>query len=83
MQPLGAQRRALQHAEAVLLVDDRQPELAERDVLLDQRVRADHQVQRAAGQLRERLAPLARRRARRSAASIRKRDCSSSRRMLK
>ena len=63
MQALRAQRRALQHAEPVLLVDDRQPELAERDVLLHERVRADHQVQRAAGELREQLAALPRRRA--------------------
>ena len=68
VQPLGAQRRALQHAEAMLLVDDDQPELAERDVILHERVRADDQVERAAGELRLRLAALPRRRARRSAA---------------
>ena len=45
MQPLRAQRRALQDAEAMLLVDHRQPELAERDVLLHQRVRADRHLQ--------------------------------------
>jgi hypothetical protein len=31
MEPLGPQRGALQDAEAVLLVDDREPQLAERD----------------------------------------------------
>ena len=68
VQPLGAQRRPLHHAEAVLLVDDHQPQLAERDRILHQRVRADDQVERAGGQLRLRLAPLPRRRRCRSAA---------------
>ena len=60
--PLRPQRRALQHAEPMLLVDDHQPELAEADRLLDQRMRADDQVQRPAGELRLHLAPLLRRR---------------------
>ena len=39
-----AQREALMHAEAMLLVDDREPELAEIDLLLKQRVRADRDL---------------------------------------
>ena len=58
METFRAQGRALQDAEAVLLVDDREPQLAERDVLLHERVRADDQLKRAAGQFREGLAPL-------------------------
>ena len=38
---LGAQQVALLDAEAVLLVDDREPEVGELDALVDQRVRAD------------------------------------------
>ena len=64
MQPLRSQRRALQDAEAMLLVDDDQAELLEPHVALDQRVRADDQVHGARFDLRE-LAP-ARRRARRA-----------------
>ena len=41
--PLG-ERRALLDAEAVLLVDDRDGEVAELEALLDQRVRADDDV---------------------------------------
>ena len=41
---LVAQREALVHAEAMLLVDDRQREVMERHALLHQRVRADHQL---------------------------------------
>ncbi len=44
---LGAERQALVHAEAVLLVDDGKAEVAERDVLLEQRMRADDDVDRA------------------------------------
>ena len=47
-QSLGAQRRALRHAEAMLLVDHHQPEPVESDLLLHERVRADHQVGRPA-----------------------------------
>ena len=39
------------HAEAMLLVDDRDRQRGERDVGLDQRVRADDQRQLAAGEL--------------------------------
>ncbi len=53
---LALQRRALAHAEAVLLVDDGERERAEDDVGLDQRVRADEQRQLAAGELAEDLA---------------------------
>ena len=45
--PFLAQLQALVHAEAVLLVDDRQREALERDVLLEQRVRADGDLDRA------------------------------------
>ena len=38
---LARQREALVHAEAMLLVDDGKAEILERDVLLEQRVRAD------------------------------------------
>ncbi len=38
------QAEALHHAEAMLLVDDDQAELVELDRLLDERVRADHQL---------------------------------------
>ena len=44
---LVAQRQPLVHAEAVLLVDDDQAELRERDALLHQRVRADDDVRAA------------------------------------
>ena len=43
------QRRPLTHAELVLLVDHHQPELGERHVLLDDRLRADHQIDLAGG----------------------------------
>ena len=38
---LGRQHQALMHAEAVLLVDHGERQIAERDLLLEQRVRAD------------------------------------------
>ncbi len=37
------------HAEAMLLVDDRQAQLLELDVLFEQRVRADDDVHQARG----------------------------------
>ena len=57
---LGAphERVALLDAEAVLLVDDEQSEPGELDVLLQERVRADHDARRAAGDAPERRAPL-------------------------
>jgi hypothetical protein len=54
-------RRALHHAEAMLLVHDGEPEARQRHALLDQRVRADDDLRR--GVVRERrqhLAPLLR-----------------------
>ena len=47
---LGAERLALLHAEAVLLVDDGEPEPRERRGLLHQRVRADDEQRRRIGQ---------------------------------
>ena len=40
--PFSLQRQALMHAEAMLLVDDRERERGELDAFLEQRVRADH-----------------------------------------
>ena len=51
--PLAVERRALAHAEAVLLVDDDDGERGELDGRLDQRVGADDQRQLAAGELAE------------------------------
>ena len=52
------------HAEAVLLVDDREREIAERDVLLEQRMRADQQIdarrRRAASRMSARSLPRSR-----------------------
>ena len=48
---LAVQRGALAHAEAVLLVHDRNRQAVEGHVLLDQRVGADDQRELAAGQL--------------------------------
>ncbi len=53
---LIAQRQALMHAEAVLFVDDHQPQFAERHLILHQRVRADTQ-RRTLDHRRQRLAP--------------------------
>ena len=65
---LGAQPPQLlllAHAEAVLLVDDHEPEALELDVGLDELVRADHEVDRAVGEAFERdLGFLARAKAR-------------------
>ena len=47
----AVQGLALEHAEAVLLVDDDQAETLEADGLLDQRMGADDDAQRAVGQL--------------------------------
>ena len=81
MHAFRAQRGALHDAEAVLLVDDRQAQLSELDRFFDEGVRADDEVQRAAGELGLRL--------RRFLAGVvpvksamRNRDDSSSRRML-
>ena len=50
---LAVQRAALVDAEAVLLVDDRDGEPVELDGPLDQRVRADEELQLAGGELAE------------------------------
>ena len=42
--PLRGEREALVHAEAVLLVDDGEREIAERDLVLEQRMGADQQI---------------------------------------
>src|SRR6266550_4802445 len=54
---LLAERRALADAEAVLLVDDGKTKPFERDVLLDERVRADGHVDRSVGEPGEYFAP--------------------------
>ena len=46
------------HAEALLLVHDQQAEVLESHILLQQLVRADHQIQRAGAQIRKGLALL-------------------------
>ena len=48
---LLAQREALLHAEAVLLIDDRQREARKANAFLDQRVRADSDLCLARGNL--------------------------------
>ena len=47
----------LLHAELVLLVDDDQAEVGELDVLLDQRLRADGEVDLSVGQVLEQSSP--------------------------
>ncbi len=47
---LRRQRHALVHAEPVLLVDHDHGEVGELDILLHQRVRADHELDRAVGE---------------------------------
>ena len=44
MHALLHQLEPLHHTEAVLLVDDHQAQLLELDILLEQRVRADHHL---------------------------------------
>ena len=56
---LGGERHALVDAEAVLLVDHGQRQVGELDVLLHQRMRADHELDRAVGQALQRLLLLA------------------------
>ena len=46
--PLRVERQALVHAEPVLLVDEREREVLERDLVLEQRMGADQQVDLAA-----------------------------------
>jgi len=52
-----AQRVTLLDAEPVLLVDDDQSEVGEPDVLLEQRVRADHDAGVAGEHVGERRTP--------------------------
>jgi len=52
-----SQRHALVHAEAVLLVDDDERQVAKRDTFLEQRVRADDELRITAGDAVERIAP--------------------------
>ena len=52
-----AEGRALAHAEAMLLVDDREAEAHEQDRLLDERVCADDNVDVARRKTIERLLP--------------------------
>ena len=52
---LGGKRHALMHAEAMLLVDHGQREVGELDIFLHQRMRADHEMDRAVGQAAQRL----------------------------
>ena len=54
--PLLAECRSLANPEPMLFVDDRKSEPLERDVLLDQGVRADRDVDRPVGEPREDLA---------------------------
>ena len=47
---LFAERRTLSHPETVLLVDDGEREALERNVFFDERMRPDHDVERALGE---------------------------------
>ena len=49
-QALGRERLALRHPEAMLLVDDDEVEPREVDGLLEERVRADHDLRLAGGE---------------------------------
>ena len=57
---LGVERGALADAEAVLLVHHDHGEVPELHAVLDQGVRADHQLERAAAERAEQVAPAAR-----------------------
>ena len=48
----------VRHAEALLLVDDEQAEVLEHNILLQQLMRADHEIALAAAHVRQRLANL-------------------------
>ena len=50
---LARQRQPLVHAEAVLLVDDGKREVAERNLVLEQRMGADQEIDLAGGQRRQ------------------------------
>ncbi len=60
---LARQREPLMHAEAVLLVDDGERQIAERDIVLEQRMGADDEIDIAGGERRPE-SPAARCRAR-------------------
>ena len=53
------ERQPLVHAEAVLLVDDRQSQIAERDIFLKQRMGADDEVDIAGGEACQNVVALA------------------------
>ena len=55
---LAREREALVHAEAMLLVHDREREIAEFDLLLEQRMRADQQVEVAGFKARQNVGAL-------------------------
>jgi hypothetical protein len=61
LEALLLQLQTLLHAEAVLLIDDRQREIAELDAFLEQRMRADDQPHLARSDDLERAAARARR----------------------
>ena len=65
IRPFRTQRRALHDAEAMLFVDDGEPERAEVHRALHERVRADDQMDVAGRKAREQIAPLAARSSRR------------------
>ena len=67
----------------MLLVDDDEAELAERDGLLGERVRADDEVDRAAGELRDASRGASPRVALPVSDATRNRDVSSSRRIVR
>ena len=50
--PFGDHAHAVGHAEAMLLVDDDEAEIVKRDLVLEKRVRADDDVEFAAGHAR-------------------------------
>ena len=55
---LGEQFRTLGYAEALLLVDHGEREIARAHVVLEQRMRADEHVEAASGEAGEQLSPL-------------------------
>ena len=57
---LGLERVALFDPESMLFVDDDEPEVAEADRVLDQRVRPDHDRRLSRGDVAERLGPAVR-----------------------
>ena len=58
---LAGERQPLMHAEAMLLVDDGQRQIAERHFVLEQRMRADDEIDVARGERRQNFRALARR----------------------